>query len=87
MNEWGVVLALSVLVGLFVAVGKPIVSLIGTLTRLNSSVDSLNVNLENLGRENDKEHQKLWSKNTEQDDILKEHGKRLHDLDGKWGAE
>lgn len=86
MNEWGVVLALSVLVGLFVAVGKPIFSLITTLTRLNSSVDSLNLNLENLGRENDKEHQKLWLKNTEQDNILREHGQRLHDLDGKWGA-
>ncbi len=87
MNEWGVVLALAVLVGLFVSVGKPIVSLISSITKLNLSVDTLNVNLENLGRENAKEHQKLWEKNILQDEILREHGQRLHDLDGKWGAE
>lgn len=81
MNEWGVVLVIIALVGLFTAVGKPIVSLISSITKLNSSVDSLNENLAKLGKENEKQHDELWHKNDEQDQMLLDHEKRIFRLE------
>lgn len=88
MNEWMVVTVIIALVGLFVTVGKPIIS-------LNKTVTTLNVNLEHYRdelaeqkadlREQRKSasdsHQKLWGKNDAQDKIIQDHETRISVLE------
>lgn len=56
MNEWTVVSALVVLVGLFMTVGKPVIALNSSLTRLQDAIDALREDIKVLtGRTNDQE--------------------------------
>lgn len=56
MNEWTVVSALVVLVGLFMTVGKPVIALNSSLTRLQDAIDALREDIKVLtGKTNDQE--------------------------------
>lgn len=88
MNEWTVVLTLSTLVGLFLTVGKPIINLNNNLTLLNANIKQNSKEI----AENKKElksqrehahesHEKLWKKNSEQDDVLNDHETRIKILE------
>lgn len=90
MNEWIVVTALATLVGLFLTVGKPILSLNKNLTTLNMSVERVNARLDKNEKaiECQKQaahdsHQKLWEHNNGQDKQLAEHETRITLLENK----
>ncbi len=72
MDEWTVVTALVVLLGLFAAVAKPIISLNSTITRLTDAVGVLEKNLEQIAGKNSEQHSRLWSHEARQDERLQE---------------
>lgn len=56
MNEWTVVSALVVLVGLFMTLGKPVITLNTSITHLQDAIDSLREDIKILtGRTNNQE--------------------------------
>lgn len=56
MSEWTVVSALVVIIGLFMTVGKPIITLNSSLTRLQDAIDALREDIKVLtGRTDDQE--------------------------------
>lgn len=73
MNEWTVVSALVVIIGLFMTVGKPIVTLNSSLTRLQDAIDNLREDIKVLtGRTNDQE-EKLQNHETRISILEKHH--------------
>lgn len=83
MNEWTVVSVIIALIGLFLAVGKPIINLNTSITVLNENVKQQNERLDKFELNSGKEHEELWEHEAKQDKMLEEHKMRLHDLDGK----
>lgn len=88
MNEWTIVLTLSALIGLFMTVGKPLLSLNKSITTLNINVEQMNKRLDKqeeemkVQQEHAREsHQKLWDKNDEQDEKLADHETRIKILE------
>ena len=77
MMEWTVVTVLTALVGLLAALLKPLLSLHGAITRLASSVENLENQIEDLVRRNNEAHSRLWHKCDEQDALLHNHETRL----------
>lgn len=56
MSEWTIVSVLVVLVGLFMTVGKPIITLNSSLTRLQDAIEALREDIRVLtGRTDDQE--------------------------------
>ena len=80
---WEIVVGISVLIGLVAAIVKPIIALTQAITALNVSVSQLIKDFSRFDEDNHKSHQRLWDHNKNQDQLLLEHGQRLHDLDGK----
>lgn len=83
MTEWTIVTVLAAIVGLFLAIGAPVI-------KLNSNVTRLNANLENLERrqtesenDNTKAHQRIWDDLCKKGDTLTNHEMRIHDLEGR----
>lgn len=90
MNEWTVVTVLIALVGLFLTVGKPIISLNKNITKLDMSVERTNARLDKNERAIEKQqqaahesHEKLWSHNSEQDSKIADHETRISVLEHK----
>lgn len=83
MNEWDVVGALVILVGLFFTVGKPIITLNTSITILNERLRETREDQLKHEKYSAEEHKRIWDHNKEQDETLSEHAMRLHDLDGK----
>ena len=83
MAEWDIVTVLIAIVGLFLAVGNPIIKLNTKITILNEELKSTKKQHDKDLQANNAEHKELWERNDEQDKLLAEHTLRLHDLDGK----
>lgn len=90
MNEWTVVTVLIALVGLFLTVGKPIISLNKNITKLDMSVERTTARLDRNERAIEKQqqaahesHEKLWDHNTHQDKQLADHETRISVLEHK----
>lgn len=83
MNEWAVVGVIVTLAGLFFTIGKPIINLNTSITKLNENVKHQNERLDKFEQNSNKEHGELWEHEEKQDEILASHALRLHDLDGK----
>jgi hypothetical protein len=88
--EWTVVTVVIALVGLFLTVGKPIISLNTNIVKLNVSLDALSKRADQQEHElrehrahAHESHQRLWAHNMEQDEKLAEHEKRIVKLEGK----
>ena len=86
--EWTVVTALVVIIGLFLTVGKPIISLNSNIVKLNMSIDALREktreNAEEIKEQKEhahEAHQRLWSHNEEQDKKLANHESRIPSLE------
>lgn len=86
--EWTVVTALVVIVGLFAAVGKPIINLNSNIVKLNVSLEALNKKEEKLEGDLEKHiahshdsHQRLWDHNKDQDNRLNDHERRIEYLE------
>ena len=77
MTEWGVVGVIVVLLGLIVSVVKPLISLNAVLTRLTDAIKVLEKELSALSEKNGEAHNKLWNREREQDEILRDHEFRL----------
>lgn len=90
MNEWIVFTALGTIVGLFLTVGKPIISLNKTMTTLNVNVEHNSQEVKELKddlkaqRDSAKEsHNRLWDHNDKQDAKIQDHETRLGILEHK----
>lgn len=89
MSEWGVVAVLVTLIGLFLSVGKPIITLNSNIVRLNCSINELHKEQEDqkeaLKQQKEKAHDahaRIWEHEKEQDEQLKDHSQRLDKLEG-----
>ena len=88
MNEWTVVGVITALVGLFFTVGKPIINLNNNITLLNANIkrnsDEIaeqKKELKDQRKAAHESHEKLWAKNSEQDDRLNDHETRIKILE------
>ena len=81
MDEWTVVSALVLLLGLIVTVGKPLIRLNSTIISLTDAVKALEKNLNAIAGKNSAQHAKLWEHEAEQDELLREHEFRLRKME------
>ena len=72
--EWTVVTVLVALVGLFVTVGRPVVELNRSITRLTTMLENMAQRLDRLESDNRQTHTRLWQR-------LDQHDDRLHRLE------
>lgn len=78
MDEWTVVSVLVVLVGLFMTVGKPIITLNSSLTRLQDAIDALREDIKVLTGRTDDQETRLQNHETRISILEKHHeGERL----------
>ena len=75
--EWTVVTVLIALIGLFLTVGKPIIKLNETITKLTVTCNNLDKRFGKFEADNHDSHKRLWEHSTEQDRLLEEHDKRI----------
>lgn len=64
MMEWTVVTVIIALVGLFMTVGKPIITLNGSITHLQDAIDDLRENIKVLTGRTDSQEEKLQDHET-----------------------
>lgn len=83
MSEWEVVGVIVVLVGLFFTVSTPVMKLITSITKLTSTVEALQENVDSVTRRNTESHRRLWEHNEKQDNELRDHGARIDKLEGR----
>lgn len=62
--EWTVVTVIIALVGLFMAVGKPIITLNGSITHLQDAIDELREDIKVLTGRTDSQEEKLQDHET-----------------------
>lgn len=62
--EWTVVTVIIALVGLFMTVGKPIITLNGSITHLQDAIDELRENIKVLTGRTDSQEEKLQDHET-----------------------
>ena len=84
---WEIVLGVAALAGLVASFAgicvKVVVPLTKSIVMLNENVKQLCEKFSSFDKDNTKSHRRLWEHNEKQDEMLEEHAKRLHDLDGK----
>lgn len=90
MNEWGVIGVIVTLVGLAVAIIKPIVQLNTNIVRLTDAVDGLKKAHTKIEEDNEKEHKRLHERidhrkkeNEELEDRVTDHENRISILEKK----
>lgn len=83
MTEWGVVLVISALLGLFVVVAKPVVSLTQAITKLTATVESIKADFDSMSLKNTESHRRIWDHNDEQDKQIMDHDRRITRLEGQ----
>lgn len=81
MTEWGVVLVLIALAGLFVTVGGPVIKLNSAITKQSVLLESLDKQLEQISKDKTEAHRRLWAHNEEQDKVLNDHESRIRILE------
>lgn len=77
MTEWGVVGVIVALVGLFFTVGKPIIKLTNTISKLDSTCERLDTQFSAFEANNKNSHRRIWEHNEEQDNRINDHEKRI----------
>lgn len=83
MDEWLIFKDIVVIVGLIITVTTPLLKLNTSITQLRTLLEEVMRNVEQNEHDNTESHRRLWQHNTEQDGLLQQHERRLHDLDGK----
>lgn len=81
MTEWAVFGVIAAIAGLFVTVGKPIIDLNRTLTRLETKMGEMETKYDNLENHGTEARRRLWAKNEEQDKALQDHECRITALE------
>lgn len=79
--EWTVVTVIIALVGLFVAVGAPIIRQTKTMTKLDSTMETLSSKLIELESKNSDAHRRLWDHDEKQDEQIHDHEIRIVKLE------
>lgn len=64
MMEWTVVTVIIALVGLFMTVGKPIITLNGSITHLQDAIDELREDIKVLTNRTDNQEERLQDHET-----------------------
>lgn len=80
--EWTVVTVIIALVGLFAAVGAPVIRQTRAMTKLDSTMENLSDKLIQLESKNADSHRRIWEHNEKQDDMLQNHEIRIVKLEG-----
>ena len=83
---WAVVVAASAIIGLFISVGKPIITLNNTLTKLQMTLDELERKFNESQVTNTESHKRILDKNDEQDKELANHEARISNLEKNKGG-
>lgn len=81
MEEWTVVTVIIALVGLFAAVGAPVIRQTKAMTKLDTTMETLSDKLANLESKNTDAHARIWKHNEEQDKTLQDHEIRIVKLE------
>ncbi len=85
MTEWGVVGVIIAVVGLFFTVGKPVITLNTSITKLTVTVDRLQKDYDDLKKQAHSEVNDLAVKNSDSHrrihDKLDDHEQRIIDLE------
>lgn len=88
VEEWKIFLTIGEIVALFFLVGKPILKLNGTLTKLNAELSQINqrVSAQETALKEQKEkasasHKDLWKHEAKQDEQLTDHEVRIKQLE------
>ena len=79
--EWTVVSVIIALVGLFAAVGAPIIRQTRTMTKLDSTMENLSSKLVQLESKNSDAHARIWTHNEKQDEQIHNHEIRIVKLE------
>lgn len=81
MNEWTVVTVISALIALFFAIYNPVSKSTKentkAMTELTMNIKNLTDKFATFETNNHESHKRIWEHNEEQDDLLKNHEKRL----------
>lgn len=81
--EWQVVGVIVTLISLFLAVGKPLMKLNSSITKLDVTMVRLTKDVDVIKENSHDAHQRLWEKNDEQDKIINDHETRITSLERK----
>ena len=82
MTEWGVVGVIIALAGLIATVVNPVIQLTKAVTTLTVTVKELQQDFKEEREQGKRSHEKLWDKNSKQDEILQNHEGRISKLEG-----
>lgn len=78
---WEIIIGIITLFGFLVSVVTPIAKLTKIMTELTDSVQSLKEAINEIGTKNTESHRRIWEHNTEQDQTLENHEKRITKLE------
>jgi len=81
LTEWGVVSVIAALIGLFVTVVKPLLTLNASIVRLTERMEHVSTELNELTARNTENHRRIWVRVDEQAERLAEHEKRIDHLE------
>lgn len=81
MTEWNIVLVLAELIGLFLLLGKPILTLNKTITEFNTELKNMGQRVSKLEDSKSEAHNKLWEHNDQQDKRIADHETRIRVLE------
>jgi hypothetical protein len=81
MTEWNIVLVLAELIGLFVLVGKPILTLNKTIAEFNTELKNMKARVDAMECDKHEAHKELWQHNDMQDEKLSDHETRIRVLE------
>ena len=74
---WEIVVGIIALFGFLVSVITPLTKLTRIMTELTISVEGLKEAIKQMGDKNTESHKRIWEHNTEQDELLENHEKRI----------
>lgn len=83
LTEWDVLGVIIAIVGLFLTVGKPVISLMQSINTLNQTCASLDEAFKDFQRKNHESHTRIWEHAKRQDDVIQEHEERLIKIEAK----
>ena len=81
MDNWDVFLSISALLTTAALIIKPLLKLNTSIVKLNSAIEQLALDLEDLKSKNSRIHDKLWNYCFMQDEQLNDHEERLSNLE------
>ena len=81
MTEWGAVGVITALVGLFVTVVRPLLTLNTSIVRLTERMEHLSAELNGMTARNTDNHRRIWERMDGQAEQLNRHEKRIEHLE------